>query len=139
MDREEMRSLILALIEEEFLVKSVPLGSKWQGGKLILEPQEGQSKEIPVDVFFKKILAVRESLRVLEQKLNGSHLPMNEKVNFQSYITKAYGSLTTFNVLFKEGKDKFVGFSRKKEEAKDEKLTLSEAKRRISINEYGKE
>jgi hypothetical protein len=90
----------------------VPLGEKWVGGDMILNPgKEGlQSKEIPIETFFHKIVMVRDRLRVLEQNIN-SHKKLNdeEKVDLQQYITRAYGSLTTFNVLFSEKEHYFVG------------------------------
>ncbi|MBF0442050.1 MAG: hypothetical protein HQK54_09110, partial [Oligoflexales bacterium] len=85
---------------------------------------------------FKKLLTVRDSLRVLEQKINTNEtLSQTDKVNFQNYITKAYGSLTTFNILFKEGKGKFVGTGGGGKE-KEPKMTLSEAKAKLGLNEY---
>lgn len=90
---------------------AVPIADKWKGGKLILDPgQQGvQGKEIPIDIFFHKIVMVRDRLRVMEQKINASALDDSEKVELQQYITRIYGSLTTFNVLFKANADYFVG------------------------------
>ena len=68
-----------------------------------------QSKEVPIDTFFNKIIMVRDRLRVMEQKINSSNLDNAEKVELQQYITRCYGSLTTFNVLFKSTNDYFVG------------------------------
>lgn len=90
----------------------VPLGEKWEGGSMILQPAnpELKSKEIPIETFFHKIVMLRDRLRVLEQNINSSKsLSDEEKVNIQQYITRAYGSLTTFNVLFSEKEDYFVG------------------------------
>ena len=91
--------------------EAVAIGDKWKGGKMILEPgQPGlASKEIPVDTFFHKIIMVRDRLRVMEQKINASNLDEAEKIDLQQYITRIYGSLTTFNVLFKSTNDYFVG------------------------------
>ena len=90
----------------------VPMGDKWTGGKLVMQPRNTslQSKEIPIDVFFHKIVMLRDRLRVLEQNINSSEkLTDEDKINLQQYITRIYGSLTTFNVLFSEKEHYFVG------------------------------
>jgi hypothetical protein len=88
----------------------VPIADKWKGGKLVLEPGTAtQNKEVPIDTFFHKITMVRDRLRVMEQKINASNLDETEKIDLQQYITRIYGSLTTFNVLFKSTNDYFVG------------------------------
>ncbi|MEZ0541112.1 hypothetical protein [Fibrella arboris] len=93
------------------LTEIVPLGDKWKGGKLILKPGRADlaSKEMPIDAFFHKIVMVRDRLRVLEQRVNASQLDDEEKVNIQQYITRIYGSLTSFNLLFKNTEQSFVG------------------------------
>jgi hypothetical protein len=89
----------------------VTIGDKWKGGTLVFEPKDTnlQSKEIPIDGFFHKITMVRDRLRVMEQKVNSSNLEEQEKIDLQQYITRIYGSLTTFNVLFKVKSQQFVG------------------------------
>lgn len=89
----------------------VTIADKWKGGRLILEPGDTnlQSKELPIDTFFHKITMVRDRLRVMEQKINSSSLSEQEKIDLQQYITRSYGSLTSFNVLFKLKSQQFVG------------------------------
>ncbi|QHI34942.1 hypothetical protein IMCC3317_02870 [Kordia antarctica] len=89
----------------------VPMADKWKGGNLILEPGDTnlKGKEIPIDGFFHKIVMVRDRIRVMEQKINSSNLDDQEKIDLQQYITRIYGSLTTFNVLFKNNSQQFVG------------------------------
>jgi hypothetical protein len=93
------------------LQETVPIGQKWTGGRMVLYPGDTslKEKEIPIDAFFHKIVMVRDRLRVLEQRVNSSALSDEDKVNIQQYITRIYGSLTTFNVLFKDKDDYFVG------------------------------
>ena len=89
----------------------IPIADKWKGGKLILEPKDTNlaSKEIPMETFFHKIVMVRDRVRVMEQKINASKLDDQDKVDLQQYITRIYGSLTTFNVLFKIKEHQFSG------------------------------
>jgi len=92
--------------------ETVEMGDKWKKGVMILQPgtPDLKPKEIPIDSFFHKIVLVRDRLRVLEQRINSSEkLDDEEKVNLQQYITRIYGSLTTFNVLFKHKEQYFVG------------------------------
>jgi len=95
----------------------VPLVDKYKGGTMILQPKDVSlsNKEIPIDTFFHKIVMLRDRLRVMEQKINSSkNLDDQEKVDLEQYITRCYGSLTTFNVLFKSTGQHFKGDSSKK-------------------------
>ena len=90
----------------------VPLGDRWKGGSMLLQPADKtqKPKEIPVDIFFHKIVMLRDRLRVMEQQINAHKLLSDEdKVNLQQYITRIYGTLTTFNVLFKNKEQWFIG------------------------------
>lgn len=90
----------------------VPLGDRWAGGMMLLQPADKtqKPKEIPIDIFFHKIVMLRDRLRVMEQQINAHKvLSDEEKVNLQQYITRIYGTLTTFNVLFKNKDYWFVG------------------------------
>jgi len=103
----------LAFIIKQYadIQETVQIGSKWAGGSLILQPGDKSLKEkvIPIDAFFHKIVMIRDRMRTLEQRVNASKLTDDEKVNIQQYITRIYGSLTSFNVLFKSTQDYFVG------------------------------
>lgn len=95
----------------------VPIADKWKGGTLILQPKDINlsNKEIPINTFFHKIVMLRDRLRVMEQKINSNKLlDDQDKVDLQQYITRSYGSLTTFNVLFKSNSQQFKGDSSKK-------------------------
>lgn len=93
----------------------VPIAQKWKRGMLVMKPGDATAiKEVPIDTFFHKIVMIRDRMRVLEQKIN-AHKVMDDadKVELQQYVTAIYGSLTTFNVLFKEQHHQFKGVSTK--------------------------
>ena len=95
--------------DEHFLTE---LATRWHKGTIVMKPSDPtlQSKEVPMEVFFHKIVMMRNNLRVLEQKVNGSTtLNSGEKFDWQQYITKCYGSMTTFNLLFKDKDSQFSG------------------------------
>jgi len=90
----------------------VELGKKWQGGMMTLQlsNKDLKPKEIPIEVFFHKIVMMRDRLRVLEQNINSHNgLTDEDKINLQQYITRCYGTMTTFNILFDEKEDFFIG------------------------------
>lgn len=91
--------------------ETAPIAKKWLGGRVVLEPGDKSlsSKDFPIDVFFHKIIMIRDRLRVLEQRVNSSELSEDDKINIQQYITRIYGTLTTFNVLFADKGDYFTG------------------------------
>jgi hypothetical protein len=92
--------------------ENIEISDRWDGGELIIQPADDalKPKEIPIDTFFHKIVMTRNRLRVLEAKINAHEkLVDSDKLDLQQYITKIYGSLTTFNVLFKYKEDWFVG------------------------------
>ena len=107
----EVEKMLKSVLEKySDIGPKVSIADKWKGGKLILEPgTQTQNKEVPIDTFFNKIVMVRDRVRVMEQKINASNLEQSEKIEMQQYITRIYGSLTTFNVLFKNQSDYFVG------------------------------
>ncbi|HTI91248.1 MAG TPA: hypothetical protein VL727_11715 [Puia sp.] len=111
---ETEKSLLKILRLWGGVTENVPLGDKWKGGTMILQSGDKsiKPKEVPIDAFFHKIVMARDRLRVLEQQINGHKgLSDEEKVNLQQYITRIYGSFTTFNVLFKNKEQWFIGES----------------------------
>ena len=112
MDQQEFRTVLREILLEELGLKDVPIADRWRGGEVVLVPgKEGtQEKRISIDQLFHKIVLIRDKLRVLEQKINAhAQLQADEKVQMQQYVTACYGSLTTFNLLFREREDGFTG------------------------------
>lgn len=104
-------SLVSILKKWSDVSEIVPIADKYKGGKLILQPLDASLKpyELPIDTFFHKITMVRDRLRVMEQRINASDLDEQGKIDLQQYITRIYGSLTSFNILFKLKSQNFVG------------------------------
>jgi hypothetical protein len=118
MDQAEFRSVLRDILRDELGVGDLELGERWQGGEVVLVPgKDGtQEKRIPIDSLFRKVVLVREKLRVLEQRINNHEkLSDEDRLQLQQYITQCYGSLTTFNVLFRNKGDQFSGQSGKED------------------------
>lgn len=107
----DLEKLLRRVIREEAGLTAVTPADKWRGGHLVLRPANPtlQEKAWPIETFFHKVVMLRNRLRTLEQQLNASDLPDDQKVRLQSYVTGCYGSLTSFNVLFAEEDDQFRG------------------------------
>jgi hypothetical protein len=107
----DLETLIRTIIREESGLTAVTPAEKWRGGEMVLRPGKTglQEKTWPIETFFHKVVMLRNRLRTLEQQVNASELPDDQKVKLQAYITGCYGSLTSFNILFAEEEDKFVG------------------------------
>jgi hypothetical protein len=110
----ELESSIRRIFREETGLTPVAPAEKWRGGQLVLRPGKPgvQEKAMPIDTFFNKVVMLRNRLRTLEQQVNASELPDDQKLKLQAYITGCYGSLTSFNVLFADDDDRFVGSHR---------------------------
>jgi len=107
----DLERLLRRIIREESGLTPVVPADKWRGGHLVLRPGNPalQEKSWPIETFFHKVVMLRNRLRTLEQQLNGSELPDDQKVRLQTYVTGCYGTLTSFNVLFADEADHFRG------------------------------
>ena len=121
LDDEDLRRIVQAVRAVFNAEQSVSgaIAERWAGGQLVLKPGKAgtQEKVVPIEAFFRKIIGVRERLRVLEQRIN-THpkLSDEDRLQLQDYITRIYGSLTTFNLLFADPNDRFVGSGGKDED-----------------------
>jgi hypothetical protein len=106
-----LEATIRRIIREESGLTPVAPAEKWRGGQLVLRPGKPgvQEKAMPIETFFNKVVMLRNRLRTLEQQVNASDLPDDQKVKLQAYVTGCYGSLTSFNVLFADEDDRFIG------------------------------
>jgi hypothetical protein len=111
----DLEAMLRRVLREETGLTPVVPADKWRGGTLVLRPGKPglQEKTWPIDIFFHKVVMLRNRLRTLEQHINASSLPEDQKVHLQSYITGCYGSLTSFNILFADKEDQFQGAGKK--------------------------
>lgn len=110
MEKSELKALAKAIVDEMETRESAEFADKWEGGTIFFMPgdKDTQEHEMPLERFMHKITMVRDNLRVLEQQINSnSSLSEAEKKKYQGYITKSYGSLTSFNFIFRNNEDKF--------------------------------
>jgi hypothetical protein len=107
----DLETMLRRIIREEAGLTPVVPAEKWRGGTLVLRPGNPalQEKTWPIEAFFHKVVMLRNRLRTLEQQINGSDLPEDQKVRLQGYVTGSYGTLTSFNVLFAREDDHFHG------------------------------
>jgi hypothetical protein len=107
----DIELLLRRIIREETGLTPVAPAEKWRGGTMVLKPGNAalQEKTWPIETFFHKVVMLRNRLRTMEQQINATNLPEDEKIKLQGYITGCYGSLTSFNVLFADERDHFKG------------------------------
>jgi hypothetical protein len=121
LEDEDIRRIVQAVRAVFAAEQSVTgeIGDRWSGGQMVLRPGKPgtQEKVVPIESFFRKIIGVRDRLRVLEQRINNHpKLSSEDRLQLQEYVTRAYGSLTTFNVFFTDPADRFVGTGGKDED-----------------------
>lgn len=113
LDIDSVQDALRVVLEEmQSPQRPVAMHPRYEGGMMELKPKDGslKSKGLPIEDFFHKIVMIRDRFRVLEQKINAhDKLSDQEKVELQQYITRCYGTLTTFNILFEDKEDNFVG------------------------------
>lgn len=109
MDFQDIKLLAKKIVDEMDAKHSADLAPKWEQATLMVVPRDSSMKshEIPIDKLLHKVVMMRDNLRVLEQQINSSSLGDGEKVKLQGYITKIYGSMTSFNFMFQNDEDKF--------------------------------
>lgn len=113
LDMDQVKTALEEVLERmQAPQRPIELARRFHGGTIEIKPRDPslKSKELPIDDLFHKIVMIRDRFRVLEQKINAhANLSDMEKVELQQYITRCYGTLTTFNILFEEKEDQFVG------------------------------
>ncbi len=112
MERSELELLSRMIARELERSNTVEIAPKWQHGTLIFKPADDRLKqhEISIERFMHKIVMMRDNLRVLEQQINSNKsLETGEKIKLQSYVTRIYGSMTSFNMFFADEEDTFKG------------------------------
>jgi hypothetical protein len=117
--RRDIKKAVKEAVDELLGLGETRMSGRFEGGTLVIKPGKAdtQEKSIPVDALFHKITMVRDRLRVLEQRINAhAKLSNEDKVELQQYVTRCYGSLTSFNVLFRDREDWFVGSSSRGED-----------------------
>jgi hypothetical protein len=107
----DLELLLRRVLREEMGLTPVAPAERWRGGELVLRPGKPglQEKKWPIETFFHKVVMIRNRLRALEQQVNASEMPEDQKVKLQGYVTACYGTLTSFNVLFADEEDHFRG------------------------------
>lgn len=109
-----MRLLATLIANEIESRHNADLAPKWQHGTVVFKPNDPSlaQHELPMDKFMHKVVMMRDNLRVLEQQINANKsLSDGEKLKLQGYITRIYGSMTSFNFMFAQPDDKFSGNS----------------------------
>ncbi len=110
-ETQDLELLLRRIVREEAGLTPVAPAARWRGGQLVLRPRDPglQEKSWPIESFFHKVVMLRNRLRTLEQQVNASDLPDDQKLKLQAYVTGCYGSLTSFNLLFADEADQFKG------------------------------
>lgn len=110
LDYAQLKQALREVLDER--LEATEIAQRFRGGTLLIKPRDAslQPKEVPLEELFKKIVRLRDNLRLLEQKVNAHpKLEGEDRRTLQGYVTKCYGTLTTFNLLFQDEDDRFVG------------------------------
>lgn len=112
LDKYQIRLMATLIANEIESRHNAELAPKWENGIVVFIPNNPSLKqhELSMYRFMHKVVMVRDNLRILEQQINSNaSLTNGEKVRLQGYITRIYGSLTSFNFMFANEEDKFSG------------------------------